>query len=260
MATIPECFAPKPVVKDEYKDPGENPFLDWPSATTPWELLELYTKCHMWKHNPFVRFDRNRFLKSHPKRKEAAQWSEFREPPQEEMLSTFFTSTGKPRLFRLGQRFDWWLFWAVTNGFYRMDKNKRTYTYVGEHVPTILDFKDSKGFWDNCSDGVGFPILRDITEACNRLMAAVLAKLSRWQKRTKTVVCYLDNMIRLPEMVMFQSYRGHDHKQYRWHYQPGPRCGGRAAKVARPMQIPKHSVHWMMMNYHLWLPSLKNTR
>ena len=264
MQTITQHFSSKPATTacDEHKDPGENPHTDWPSATTPWEQLEQYTKCQIWKRTtdgmPTKKFARNHLLKSHPKRTVENLWWEFKEAPQDEMMKTFFTPAGKPRLFRLGQQFDWWIFWAVTHGFYRMDRNKRIFTYVAEGHPTILDFADSKGFWDKCSCGEGFPILAEITESCNRLIAAVLARFSRYQKRTKAVVCYLENIIRMPEMVMFQSYRGHDHKQFRWHYQAGPPAGGKTPRVAKPLQIPKQSVHWMMMNYHLWLHPIKN--
>jgi len=260
MQTITEHFAPTPKVS---KDPGENPYTDWPSMTTPWELLEQYTKCQIWKRaadgKPFQKYARNHLLTSHPKRTVANHWWEFHESPLEEMMKEFFDKTGKPRLSRLGQNVDWWIFWSVTNGFYRMDRKKRTFTYVAAGQPTILDFADSKGFWDKCSGGDGgFPILAEVTESCNRLIAAVLARFSRYQKRTKPVVCFTENMIRLPEMVMFQSYRGHDHKQFRWHYQAGPRAGGKTPRVAKPLLIPKQSVHWMMMNYHLWLPAIKN--
>jgi len=239
-----------------------NPYTDWASVSTPWERLERYAKCQICKlaaaGRPFQKCDRNHLLKPHPRRTDALFWSEFKEAPQEEMMKDFFLPNGEPRLLRLGQNFDWWIFWSVTQGFYRMDRNKRIFTYVAEGTPTILDFKDSKGYWDKCYTGDGFPILAEITEACNRLIAAVLARLSRYPERTKAVLCVLENMIRLPEMVMFQSYRGHEHKQFRWIFQVGPNAGGRAPKVAKPLPIPKQSVHWMMMSYHLWLPPLKN--
>lgn len=243
---------------------GENPYTDWPSAPTPWERLEQYSKCQLWRQetaamrDPRKKFKRNHLLKSHPRRKDRPFWREFKEAPQGEMMKDFFHTDGRPRLGRLGQNFDWWIFWSVTQGFYRMDRKKRIFTYVGEGQPTILDFADSKGFWEKCLCEEGFPILADITDACNRLIAAVLTRFSRYKKRTKTVLCFLENMIRLPEMVMFQSYRKHDHKQFRWIYQVGPKMGGKSPPVAKPLPIPKQSVHWMLMNYHLWLPALKN--
>jgi len=263
MSTIPEHFAPADESTSPQEVAGPNPYTEWPYADTPWERLEQYTKYQIWRlttsGHPAKKYARNHLLKSHPKRTVSDYWWNFQEAPQEEMMKVFFTPSGKPRLARLAQKFDWWIFWAVTNGFYRSDRKKRVFTYVAAGEPTILDFADSKGYWDNCSSGDGFPIVGEITESCNRLIAAVLARFGRvcYKKRTKTVICYLENIIRLPEMVMFQSYRNHDHKQFRWHYQAGPKTGNRTPKVAKPLQIPKQSVHWMMMNYHLWLPPIK---
>ena len=250
---------PRKEMMQKFCDANENPYVDWPSyAHSPWQFLERYNKCYMWKRGNMY-YERNKLIQPHPKRNSASFWWDFKELEMDIMVSEFFTEkTGKPRFHRLAQNVDKWLVWAVTQGFYRMDKFKNIYVFKGVN-PTILDLHDSKGWWDNASSPQdNFPILRDITDAVNRLYAAVLCRLSRIEPRTKSLTCLLQNLINLPEFVMFQSYRGHDHKQFLWRYQPGPKRGSKTPTAAKPVRIPKHSVHWILMNYHLWLPQIKD--
>ena len=233
----------------------ENTFLNWPKfSEEPWKLRERYKKSQMWKRGSF---DYDVAVISHPKRTDADFWSEFTPLPTDILLREFFTDTGKPRLGRLGQHFDKWLVWCVTGGRYRMDQKKKMWVFKGME-PSILHLLQSKGHWERVNQCCeGFPILSDITDECNRAYAAILRKLSQHEgKQTKYFKCIYHNLICHPHMVMFQSYLKPDHKQYRWHFLPEPCGGNKTGKTAKPLRLRKNSVHWILMNYHLWLPEI----
>ena len=240
----------------------ENPYDDYSAHyDEPWVFHERLTKCRLWKKGS-TNYEVTHV--QHPKRKQDS-WYEFGVAEMDSMVSEFFTPSGKPRLHRLGQHVDKWLVWVVTQGYYRMDSKKRIFTYKGVD-PTILHFKASKGMWDRI-DGqadFGFPILKTVTETCNRLYAVVLRKLSKYRgprDEENLSVKYrkntLENLIGHPEMVMFQSYRQHEHKNFRWYFNPAPLGGNKKARPAKPILIKKESIHWILMNYHLWLPAMK---
>lgn len=236
----------------------ENPYFDWPTFTNPWEFLLQQKKCQLWKQDIY-RYGRREVgpMEDHPDRTTLALWEDYREIPLDELLSCFFTK-GRPIWSRLGQSVDRWLVWAVTQGRYRMDAVKNLYAFKGRDH-SILHLANSKGFWDTVHPAwENFPILRDITAACNSLCDELLRRVQRCGSTTAMCKNTRENLINLPELVMFQSYRTHDHKHFRWHYQPGATQGAVTPDAAKPMRLPKHSVHHILKEYHAWLPAIKD--
>ena len=234
-----------------------NPFAEYSQHyDEPWVFHELGAKCDLWKRG---RQDYERKNTDHPQRKNANYWFEFKPLPMEVMVAEFFTESGKPRLLRLGKHVEKWLVWVVTQGFYRMDQNKKMFTFKGVN-PTILHFKCSKGFWDRVDPPFeNFPILRDITEACNRLYARLLAKLSRYDSKSPFYKAVLQNLVCFPELVMFQTYRDKSHKHYQWKHQPAPLGGNMMSKPEKHIELKKHSVHRILQDFHDWLPAIKKS-
>ena len=181
-------------VKKECEE-KENPYVDYVEhIDEPWVFHERGVKRDLWKRG---RQDYERTNVYHPKRTDANYWADFKPPPMDVMVADFFIDSGKPRLNRLGQYVEKWLVWAVTRGFYRMDQNKKMFTFKGVD-PTILHFQSSKGFWERVDFGEGFPILRDITETCNRLYGAVLGKLSWYKSKSPYYKNTMEHLIALP--------------------------------------------------------------
>ena len=285
MPTIPETFAKLAVRKPEETEAEaeekihariqlqrdrmrkhcadyESPFSLWMTYDHPWEFLEKWTKHQLWKKGS-TNYSRNGCIRENPTD------DEFVELPLNSMLRIFFRPNGKPIHTRLFHNADQWFVWAVTQGRYCMDKNKHTYVYRGHPPdtdllgvdPDILDLQDSAGFWD-CADhqeARGFPILRDITDAANRLSEVVLKRISRIEPRRMGLNTIVHNLSTLPELVMFQSYRSHMHKNYLWKHGPPAQSGGKEGDHAKPIRYPKHSVHHMLRSYHLWLPTMGKT-
>jgi len=181
------------------------------------------------------------------------------EPPKY-YVDQFFTAKGKARLVRLGQHVDRWIVWTVTQGMYRMDSNKRIYTYKGIR-PTILHLASSEGMWLKVGDAYNFPqpILQGITETCNMVLEALQNRLNRYETKPKYKFfkCVFENLGRHPEFVQYQKHRGHEHKQFRWHYAEPPREGGNSKSAAKPVLLRKESVHNILKRYHAWLPPIQ---
>ena len=240
-------------MEDEKGDEKSNPFEEWPTCTYPWEYVEQRRKCRL--------FHEGTFLYNTEVRPVEEVRNEFEQRPMSEMLRDFFTRGGIPKLYRLGQSADMWIFWSVTQGMYRMNRLKQMFVFQGES-PDILRLKHgSENSWYHVSEHRGFQICRDITDTCNLLYSQILRKFVRCNTRKTNSKNRLINFRKIAEFVQFQTYLKPEHKQRRWSYQGITRGGNMGrAKAAPSIPHPQHSVHRILLDYHMWLPTIRKVK
>ena len=237
-------------MEDEKGDEKQNPFEEWPSCTYPWEYVEQRRKSRL--------FNEGTFLYKTKVRPVGEIRTEFEARPMSEMLKDFFTRNGNPKLYRLGKFADLWIFWSVTQGMYRMNRLKQMFVFQGES-PDILRLKHgSENYWYHVSEHRGFQICHEITDTCNLLHSQILQKFVRCNNRTMYRKNSLVNFRKIAEFVQFQTYRSNEHKQRRWTYQGRKRGGNQPTLKAAPsIPHPQHSVHRILTDYHMWLPTVR---
>ena len=228
----------------------KNPFEEWPTCTYPWEYVEQRRKCRLFHEGTFL-------YKTKVRPVEEVR-NEFEERPMREMLNDFFTKGGIPKLYRLGQSADLWIFWSVTQGMYRMNHNKQMFVFQGQS-PDILRLKHgSENFWLQVSEHTGFQIVHQITDTCNLLYSQILQKFVRLPGSNMFRKNSLINYRKIAEFVQFQTYRSAEHKQRRWSYLEKSRGGNMPKLKAQPsIPHPQHSVHRILTDYHMWLPTTR---
>ena len=227
-----------------------NPFENWMNEPMPWGYLEQHTRSELFKRGIFV-YDNSVETRDPPH-------TEFEPRPEEDMLKVFFTKKGKPRFARFSAHADIWIFWAVTQGRYRMNREKQMFLFQGTN-PGILKLKfSSANDWTRMEDG--FNILGEIIEACTHLFCIIERKLVKYNGTTQIYKSRLENFRNIPEIVQWQSWRRPEHKkqQSRWKYQAKKLGGNKGyAKEAKNIPNEKHSVHRIVQDYHLWLPTVR---
>ena len=237
----------------------QNPFTDYAECVYPWEYLERRTKCDLFKNGIFV-YDTEVKTRDPPH-------TEFEPRNMFETMYPFFwggksknkVRHGSPNLFRLGQYADMWIFWAVTQGRYRMNRNKQMFLYQGTD-PWILRLKHgSENSWTQIPEHVAFATLKAITETCNQLYTAISQQVVRCHGRSVYFKNTLINYRKIKEFVQFQSYKKPEHKNRRWSHQPRKVGGGKTEKEAASIRHPQESVHRMLCDYHMWLPTVRVT-
>ena len=226
-----------------------NPFGEWPTCTYPWEYVEQRRKSRLFEEGTFL-------YKTKVKPTKEIR-SEFEARPMKEMLKDFFKG-GNPKLYRLGQSADMWIFWSVTQGMYRMNRLKQMFVFQGQS-PDILRLKHgSENFWYQVPEHRGFQICHHITDTCNLLYSQILQKFVRCNNRNTYRKNSLINFRKIAEFVQFQTYRSCEHKQRRWTYQGRTRGGNMSTLKASPsIPHPQHSVHRILTDYHMWLPTVR---
>jgi hypothetical protein len=233
---------------NEEKTPPENEYADYPIMQShPWAYALRKQQCVMFKEHRLNLL----FKQAEPVETDL---NNFTETSDRETMNVFFPN-GKYNCTRFGQYVDKFIFWAVTGGCYKSDKNKRVWVWTGDKTDMrhITDIR-TKNLWvlmDN-----GFPIIEEIASECNRVLE--LLKEALHMKYTPDVSDYfktrLENLENHPEIVAYQRHLNAQlHKQYRWYFQRPPRQGGKRQKASAPQRIPKISVHQMMKHYHIWL-------
>ena len=234
--------------------------------TTPWIFFERLKKFHLTGEGitSYAKQTGSPFASSKNYDTTETRVSEphvaFQRRTNEDMLNDFFIPSGKPKLIYLGMQVDRFIIWSVTQGRYRVDTNKKVFAYQGTESDILkLKYGDAK-MWRRVDESSGFLILKLITKTCNELYTDLLEKLSRYEADAHSHYAKncLTNLRNHPEFVAFQRYRGYEHKNYKWVFQPEPQGGGKEDREAAiSISNKKHSVHRSLLNYHFWLPSLK---
>ena len=233
-------------MSDSDSEPSPSPFIGWMNETDPWCYLE-----QLERHELF-----NRGVHVYDTDCKEVEEPTFQIRPIKEMVSDFFTKSGKPIWMRLMKDADRWILWAVTEGRLRMNRNKQLFLFTGGN-PGILKLKfGSQDSWQPVPEM--WTVMADITAACNELYGKLERKLTNI--KTRFARQKVDNFKDMPEFVDFQSHRGHAHKkqQSRWSF-IGKKIGGNRGceKPAKPDPNPKHSIHRLLCDYHSWLPELR---
>ena len=168
-------------------------------------------------------------------------------------------------LRRLGPNAHMWMFHEVTGGRLRSDKNKRVWiSKIRAHdahpcqLMDVLQRTAHIGNWEILDGDLGFEVIREITDRCNRLRSMLVLMLNE-RKQTTAVKQRLLNLREMPEFVEFQSHRRFEHKSVQYEFAPRPQGGNKDPEPpAKPLKTRMYSVHGLMQQYHTWLTSLKH--
>ena len=225
------------------------PFEEWMTCVCPWEYVEQRRKSRLFKKGVHV-YDTKVLPVDVPR-------TEFELRPMSEMLRDFFQE-GNPLMYKFGQSADMWIFWSVTKGMYRMNQMKQMFVFQGQS-PDILRLKHgSENFWLQVSEHRGFENVQKITTTCNQLYSQILRKFVRCTNRNDLRSNRLNNFRMIEEFVQFQSHRNHEHKKRRWTYLGRTQGGNKGrAKAASSIPHPQHSVHRLLLDYHMWVPTVR---
>ena len=228
----------------------QNPFGTYWQEPMPWTYLEQRERFKLFERG-IVRYDTSN--------KKDKTFS-FQPRDMSDMVSDFFED-GHINLYRLKHHADRWILWSVTEGRIRMSRTKQLWIFQGTSAD-ILKLKFGENHWELvCSDET-FSILAEITEVCNQLYSEIERKLVNYKSKCNGSVRNIQlNFSNMPEMVQFQSYRTYAHKKQnsRWQYQPLKKGGNEGLEKAnKSTPNPKHSVHRILSDYHLWLPTVRN--
>ena len=233
--------------------------------------VESYTRSKIpWDHlNKYYRYRRALECKPIVKTTLSEAESPHDLPEVDDAVDSFFKSDCRPRwLPRTGQFVDYWIFWAITQGRFRADHNKKLKVFRYCRPPHITELrwaqllKDSEAAdWVQVPDNDSYDIFLQITDACNNVLTGIRRRLRDTEITTNSGrVCFY-NLNRHPEFVPFQNNRTRDHQKYFWKFQPKNKGGNQGyEEPAKPLCIPKQSVHFLMRELHEWLPSFRRRR
>ena len=141
----------------------QNVYTDYPiMQSRPWAYTLRKQQCVMFREH------RLNLLFSPTIARDDINNSDFDEISDDAVMKTFFPN-GKFNCVRLGHNVDKFIFWAVTRGCYKSDKNKRVWVWTGTKTDMrhITDPR-TRNLWQSMSDGFG--VIQEITEECNRVL------------------------------------------------------------------------------------------
>ncbi len=237
------------MVADE-KEPEESQYFDWSTRMHPWDLLYAQKAFNCFKSDTVVTPVEVTHVKD---RNFIEMWTEFVPRPIEDMVNEFFD--GKHAL-HLGRNAHYWILWSVTQGKWRMTKNRTMFRFMGDD-PEIQKMRAMGDNWDRVTSAkMSFcPNLVAITDTCNFLHTTLLTRLRGIDNGRKTFQIRLKNFSELPEFVPVQRNRDHYHKKHRWEHAKKSQGGELPDLPAQPSVPHKiNSVHFMLREYHEWLP------
>ena len=184
-----------------------------------------------------------------------------------EVVEEFFKN-GKPLWIpHLGMYVDYWILYYVTQGRCRSDHNKKTRIF--KHVKGDMSWiswstllKNSKpSDWVILPDCDVFSLICNIADKCNNVLCLLRRRTQSIDRKTAVSRASFSNLNTHPEFVPFQNNRNRDHVQFRWKYQAKKLGGNQGLSTpAKPLGLAKQSVHFMLREFHEWLPSLRAKR
>ena len=153
---------------------------------------------------------------------------------------------------------DKYIFWWVTSGKYRADKNKRVWVWKGTppHILNLAD-PDTRKMWTSVDDS--YDIIIAITEECNTTLDRLRETLERRIQNKPNIASrnalktWALNLLDHPEFVPYPNNRDRQHKEYKWRFAAPPKMSGKRRKTAAPLRVVKQSVARMLRDYHYWL-------
>ena len=247
-------------MSDSDDEKGVNPYFDYMEYTAqPWVYFERQKKYKLYRKgissyckqagSPFA--STNNYDVTEERQPSVIA---FQPRNVKDMLADFFVS-GKPKLTFLGKHADQFIIWSVCQGRYRANSNKSVWVYQGADGDILKLKHGESALWRKVDETVGFGIIREIAEMCDRLYAEILHRFARYSSSSKYYKCCLENYRNLPEFAQFQTHRTPDHKKMVWIHQ-GRSQGGKKKdmKPEKPIANKVQSIHRALLNYHTWLP------
>ena len=185
----------------------------------------------------------------------------------DDVVEEFFKNERPLWIPHLGWYVDYWIFYYVTQGRCRSDHNKKTRIF--KHAKGRMSWiswstllKNSKpSDWVIVSDDNVFSLICQIADKCNNVLCILRRKLQSIDRKTAFARASFSNLNNHPEFVPFQNNRNRDHIQFKWKFQARNKGGNQGLAIPpKPLGLAKPSVHFMMREYHEWLPSLRAKR
>ena len=189
-------------------------------------------------------------------------------PDCHDIIDSFFVD-GKPRFLpSLGQFVDYWIVWKATEGRFRSDHNKKMKVFRFakpggmSNLRWAHSLKSSKpSDWITVTDPEKYETFIKICDACNNVLCGIRRRLQDLEITTNSGKTCFANLNQHPEFVPFQNNRTRDHQKYSWKFQARKLGGNQGYEdSAKPLTIAKQSVHFILREFHEWLPSFRRRR
>ena len=239
-----------PLSEDEIMKHVEN----YITADAPWDYLSKYFRYRL-------ALQQKRFVI--PEMKESEDVLQLEECS--DVVDQFFPN-GKPCLLpMMGKYVDYWIIFLVTEGRFRSDHNKKMKYYKFERPLTMSLIRWSETLcrsqpkdWVKVPEEDTYKLFKQITENSQDILIRIRSKFQHCDIKSNSEKVCFDNLNRHPEIVPFQNNRNGEHQKYLWKFQAREKGGnGGYHKPSRPICISKQSVHFILREFHEWLPSIR---